>query len=94
MNNRLKHFLNIFYRLAQVDVLNKVEIYVMLKCKHIHETLNQNVIPLETVAIHTPDLGQKQLQAAIHTLIKKKYLSSTQKGLVLTKKTVQGKPDG
>ena len=94
MNTRLKHFLNVFYRLAQVDVLNEVEIYVMLKCKHISETANLNVIPLETVAIHTPDLGQKQLQAAIKKLVKKKYLSSTSKGLRLTKKTAQGhQPD-
>ena len=89
MNNRLKHFLNVFYRLAQVDVLNEVEIYVMLKCKHISETVNLKVIPLETVAIHTPDLNQNELQAAIKKLVKKKYLSSTAKGLVLTKKTAE-----
>ncbi|MFY0649806.1 MAG: hypothetical protein JXQ86_04100 [Methylophilaceae bacterium] len=89
MNNRLKHFLNVFYRLAQVDVLNEVEIYVMLKCKHISEAVNLKVIPLETVAIHTPDLDQEQLQKAINRLVKKKYLSSTVKGLVLTKKTAE-----
>lgn len=94
MNTRLKHFLNVFYRLAQVDLLNEVEIYVMLKCKHIFETINLGVIPLETLAIHTPDLDQEQLQAAIKTLVKKKYLSYTQNGLVLTKKTGQGnQPD-
>lgn len=87
MNNRLKHFLNVFYRLAQVDLLNEVEIYVMLKCKHISETVNLKVIPLETVAIYTPDLDQEQLQKAINRLVQKKYLSSTTKGLVLTKKT-------
>ena len=89
MNNRLKLFLNVFYRLAQVDVLNEVEIYVMLKCKHISETVNLKVIPLETVAIHTPDLDQEQLQKAINRLVKKKYLSSTAKGFVLTKKTAE-----
>jgi hypothetical protein len=94
MNTRLKHFLNVFYRLAQVDVLNEIEIYVMLKCKHIHETLNLNVIPLETVVIHTPDLNQDQRQAAINILVTKKYLSSSAKGLVLTKKTTQGQPGG
>ena len=71
MNNRLKHFLNVFYRLAQVDVLNEVEIYVMLKCKHISEVVNLKVIPLKTVAIHTPDLNQNELQAAIKKLVKK-----------------------
>jgi hypothetical protein len=94
MNNRLKHFLNVFYRLAQVDVLNEVEIYVMLKCQYIFDNIHLDVIPLETVAIHTPDLNYHQLQAAIKTLIRKKYLSSTAKGLVLTKKTTQEiKPD-
>lgn len=94
MNTRLKQFLNVFYRLAQVDVLDEVEIYVMLKCKHISETVNLGVISLETVAIHTPDLDQEQRQAAIQTLITKKYLSSRAKGLVLTKKTAQGlQPD-
>jgi hypothetical protein len=92
MNTRLKYFLNVFYRLAQVDVLNEVEIYVMLKCKHISETVNLGVIPLETVAMHTPDLDQEQLQAAIKTLVTKKYLSSTQKGMVITKKTGQSHP--
>ena len=90
MNIRLKHFLNVFYRLAQVEVLTEVEIYIILKCKHIRETINLNVISLEILAIHTPDLSQDQLQAAIHKLIKKKYLTSDVKGLVLTKKTAQG----
>lgn len=89
MNRRLQHFLNVFYRLAQVEVLNEVEIYVMLKCQHIAQNIHPDVIPLETVAIHTPDLNPDQIQAAISTLITKKYLSSTAKGLVLTKKTTQ-----
>lgn len=73
MNKRLRHTLKIFYRLAEIEMLNETQIYIALKVKEILKD-KRDTISVISLKKNTPDVSQDTLIKELQVLSKLKYL--------------------
>lgn len=73
MNKRLRHTLKIFYRLAEIEMLNETQIYIALKVKEILKD-KRDTITVISLKRNTPDVSQDTLIKELQVLSKLKYL--------------------
>ena len=87
-NPRLKAFLNVFFRLAQIDMLNKVEMYLLLKMKHIFEQQPKKnpTISIKELKITVSDIDEAVFEQTLKTLAQLKYLRVVNHQIVFEKK--------
>ena len=87
-NPRLKAFLNVFFRLAQIDMLNKVEMYLVLKMKHIFEQQprENSTISIKELKTTVSDIDEAVLGETLKTLAQLKYLRVVNHQIVFEKK--------
>lgn len=76
MNPRLKQFLQVFYRLAQIEMLGEMQIYVAITIKSLlTKKVAHPMIDLKTLKNSLPDLSDDQVMTILHELAEKKYLN-------------------
>ena len=78
MNPRLKQFLQVFYRLAQIEMLSETQIYVAIKIKSLLADKAHPILDLESLIKSLTDLSDDQVMTVLNELIQKKYLSIRQ----------------
>ena len=78
MNTRLKHFLQVFYRLAQMEMLSERQIYVAIRIKSLLADKATPILDLKTLKESLIDLSDDQVMTVLNELIQKKYLSLRQ----------------
>jgi len=78
MNTRLKHFLQVFYRLAQMEMLSERQIYVAIRIKSLLADKATPILDLKTLKESLIDLSDDQVMTVLNELIQKKYLSIRQ----------------
>ena len=74
MNPRLQQFLQVFYRLAQIEMLSETQIYVALKIKSLLTNKAHPILDLESLIKSITDLGDDEVMTVLNELIQKKYL--------------------
>ena len=74
MNPRLQQFLQVFYRLAQIEMLSETQIYVALKIKSLLADKAHPILDLESLIMSLTDLRDDQVMTVLNELIQKKYL--------------------
>jgi len=75
MNPRLHQFLQVFYRLAQIEMLSETQIYVAIKVKSLLADKTHATLDLESLKESLTDLPDDQVMTVLNELAKKKYLS-------------------
>ena len=75
MNPRLKQFLQVFYRLAQIEMLSETQIYVAIKIKSLLADKTDATLDLESLKESLTDLPNDQVMTVLNELAQKKYLS-------------------
>ena len=87
-NPRLKAFLNVFFRLAQIDMLNEVEMYLVLKMKHIFEQqpIKNPKISIDELKTTVSDVDEAVLGETLKRLAELKYLRVVNHQIVFEKK--------
>ena len=75
MNPRLKQFLQVFYRLAQIEMLSETQIYVAIKIKSLLADKTHATLDLESLKESLTDLPDDQVMTVLNELAQKKYLS-------------------
>ena len=78
MNPRLQQFLQVFYRLAQIEMLSETQIYVAIKIKSLLADKAHPILDLESLIKSLTDLSDDQVMGVLNELIQKKYLSIRQ----------------
>ena len=78
MNPRLQQFLQVFYRLAQIEMLTETQIYVAIKIKSLLADKNPAALDLESLIKSLTDLSEDQVMTVLNELTQKKYLSLSQ----------------
>lgn len=78
MNPRLQQFLQVFYRLAQIEMLSETQIYVAIKIKSLLADKAHPILDLESLIKSLTDLSDDQVMSVLNELIQKKYLSISQ----------------
>ena len=78
MNPRLNQFLQVFYRLAQIEMLSETQIYVAIKIKSLLADKAHPILDLESLIKSLTDLSEDQVMTVLNELIQKKYLSIRQ----------------
>ena len=78
MNPRLQQFLQVFYRLAQIEMLSETQIYVAIKIKSLLADKAHPILDLESLIKSLTDLSDDQVMSVLNELIQKKYLSIRQ----------------
>jgi len=78
MNPRLQQFLQVFYRLAQMEMLSETQIYVAIKIKSLLADKATPILDLKTLKESLIDLSDDQVMTVLNELIQKKYLSIRQ----------------
>ena len=78
MNPRLQQFLQVFYRLAQIEMLSETQIYVAMKIKSLLADKTHATLDLESLIKSLTDLSDDQVMTVLNELIQKKYLSIRQ----------------
>jgi len=86
MNKRLRHILTIFYRLAQIEMLNETQIYIILRIEKILKKNKKQPISIKSLARNTPDISQKKLNEELHALDRLKYLKIKNDEIQATRK--------
>jgi len=86
MNKRLRHILTIFYRLAQIEMLNETQIYIILRIEKILKKNKEQPISFKSLARNTPDISQKKLNEELHALDRLKYLKIKNDEIQATRK--------
>ena len=74
MNPRLQQFLQVFYRLAQIEMLTETQIYVAIKIKSLLADKTTPILDLESLKESLIDLSDDQVMSVLNELIQKKYL--------------------
>ena len=87
-NPRLKAFLNVFFRLAQIDMLNEVEMYLLLKLKYIFEQQPTEHLGISIDELKTTvgDVDEAVLRETLKKLAQLKYLRVVNHEIVFEKK--------
>jgi len=75
MNPRLQQFLQVFYRLAQIEMLSETQIYVAIKIKNLLTDKAHPILDLEGLIKSLTDLSDDEVMTVLNELIQKKYLS-------------------
>jgi len=75
MNPRLQQFLQVFYRLAQIEMLSETQIYVAIKIKSLLADKTDATLDLESLKESLTDLPDDQVMTVLNELAQKKYLS-------------------
>ena len=75
MNPRLEQFLQVFYRLAQIEMLSETQIYVAIKIKSLLADKANPILDLETLKESLTDLPDDQVMTVLNEMAQKKYLS-------------------
>ena len=75
MNPRLQQFLQVFYRLAQIEMLSETQIYVAIKIKSLLADKTDATLDLESLKESLTDLPNDQVMTVLNELAQKKYLS-------------------
>ena len=75
MNPRLQQFLQVFYRLAQIEMLSETQIYVAIKIKSLLADKTHSALDLENLKESLTDLPDDQVMTVLNELAQKKYLS-------------------
>ena len=83
MNPRLQQFLQVFYRLAQIEMLNETQIYVALKIKSLLADKTDATLDLESLKESLTDLPDDQVMTVLNELAQKKYLSIKRGRIIL-----------
>ena len=78
MNPRLQQFLQVFYRLAQIEMLSETQIYVAIKIKSLLADKAHPILDLESLIKSLTDLRDDEVMTVLNELIQKKYLSIRQ----------------
>ena len=78
MNPRLQQFLQVFYRLAQIEMLSETQIYVAIKIKSLLADKTHATLDLESLIKSLTDLRDDQVMTVLNELAQKKYLSIRQ----------------
>ena len=78
MNPRLNQFLQVFYRLAQIEMLSETQIYVAIKIKSLLADKAHPILDLESLIKSLTDLSDDQVMTVLNELAQKKYLSIRQ----------------
>ena len=78
MNPRLQQFLQVFYRLAQIEMLSETQIYVAMKIKSLLADKTHATLDLESLIKSLTDLSDDEVMGVLNELIQKKYLSIRQ----------------
>ena len=78
MNTRLKQFLQVFYRLAQIEMLSETQIYVAIKIKNLLADKAHPTLDLKGLKDSLIDLSDDQVKKILNELVQKKYLSIRQ----------------
>ena len=78
MNTRLKHFLQVFYRLAQIEMLSERQIYVAIRIKSLLADKAHQTLDLKSLKDSLIDLSDDQVMKILNELVQKKYLSIRQ----------------
>ena len=78
MNPRLQQFLQVFYRLAQIEMLSETQIYVAIKIKNLLADKTTPILDLESLIKSLTDLSEDQVMTVLNELTQKKYLSIRQ----------------
>ena len=78
MNTRLQQFLQVFYRLAQMEMLSERQIYVAIRIKSLLADKAAPILDLKTLKESLIDLSDDQVMTVLNELIQKKYLSIRQ----------------
>ena len=78
MNPRLNQFLQVFYRLAQIEMLSETQIYVAIKIKSLLADKAHPILDLESLIKSLTDLSDDQVMTVLNELTQKKYLSLSQ----------------
>ena len=78
MNTRLKHFLQVFYRLAQIEMLSERQIYVAIRIKSLLADKAHPTLDLKSLKDSLIDLSDDQVKKILNELVQKKYLSIRQ----------------
>jgi len=74
MNPRLQQFLQVFYRLAQIEMLSETQIYVAIKIKSLLADKAHPILDLESLIKSITDLSDDQVMTVLNELVQKKYL--------------------
>ena len=74
MNPRLQQFLQVFYRLAQIEMLSETQIYVAIKIKSLLADKAHPILDLESLIKSLTDLSDDEVMTVLNELIQKKYL--------------------
>ena len=83
MNPRLKQFLQVFYRLAQIEMLSETQIYVAIKIKSLLADKTDATLDLESLKESLTDLPDDQVMTVLNELAQKKYLSIKRGRIIL-----------
>ena len=78
MNPRLQQFLQVFYRLAQIEMLSETQIYVAIRIKSLLADKAHPTLDLKSLKDSLIDLSDDQVMTVLNELIQKKYLSLRQ----------------
>lgn len=78
MNTRLKHFLQVFYRLGQIEMLSERQIYVAIRIKGLLADKAHPTLDLKSLKDSLIDLSDDQVMKILNELVQKKYLSIRQ----------------
>ena len=78
MNTRLQQFLQVFYRLAQIEMLSETQIYVAIKIKNLLADKAHPILDLKGLKDSLIDLSDDQVMKILNELVQKKYLSIRQ----------------
>ena len=78
MNPRLQQFLQVFYRLAQIEMLSETQIYVAIKIKNLLADKAHPILDLKGLKDSLIDLSDDQVMKILNELVQKKYLSIRQ----------------
>ena len=78
MNPRLQQFLQVFYRLAQIEMLSETQIYVAIKIKSLLADKAHPILDLESLIKSLTDLRDDEVMTVLNELAQKKYLSIRQ----------------
>lgn len=84
MNPRLKQFLQVFYRLAQIEMLSETQIYVAMKIKSLLADKAHPTLDLESLKDSLTDLSDDQVMTVLNELTQKKYLSIRQGQIIFS----------
>lgn len=83
MNPRLQQFLQVFYRLAQIEMLSETQIYVAIKIKSLLADKTDATLDLESLKESLTDLPDDQVMTVLNELAQKKYLSIKRGRIIL-----------